>query len=291
VSAGTPPTVRELLDAGAHALAAHADAGEAARDAQVLLGHALGVSRAWLRAHDGDRPEGDRVLHYEQLLAARATGRPVAQLLGAREFYGRSFRITPDVLIPRPETETLVEAALKILPPGRPHAVLDLGTGSGCIAVTLALERPVTGVTAVERSPAALEVARANALQLGARVEFLAGNWFGPVAGRRFDLVVANPPYVAADDPHLQRGDVRFEPAEALAAGDDGLRDLRRIIDDAPANLCEGGWLLVEHGHDQGEACRDLLVGAGFGELLQLADLAGISRVAGGQLVRHGVNR
>lgn len=291
MSAGPPPTVRDLLDAGARALAAQADAGEAARDVQVLLGHALGVSRAWLRAHDGDHPEAAHVLRYEQLVSGRAAGRPVAQLLGAREFYGRSFRITPDVLIPRHETETLVEAALHRLSSDRPHAVLDLGTGSGCIAVTLALERPATAVTAVERSPAALEVARANALQLGARVEFLAGNWFGPVAGRRFDLVVANPPYVAAGDPHLRRGDVRFEPAEALAAGDDGLRDLRQIIDDAPACLCEGGWLLVEHGHDQGEACRDLLAGAGFGELLQLADLAGVPRVAGGRLVRHGVNR
>jgi release factor glutamine methyltransferase len=291
VSAGTPPTVRELLDAGARALAAHADAGEAVRDAQVLLGHALGASRAWLRAHDGDHPEAARVLHYERLLSGRAAGQPVAQLLGAREFYGRSFRITPDVLIPRPETETLVEAALQKLPPGRSQAVLDLGTGSGCIAVTLALERPATAVTAVERSPAALEVARANALQLGARVEFLSGDWFGPVAGRRFDLVVANPPYVAAGDPHLRRGDVRFEPAEALAAGADGLRDLRRIIDGAPASLCEGGWLLVEHGHDQSEACRDLLAGAGFVELLRLADLAGVPRVAGGRLVRQGVNR
>jgi release factor glutamine methyltransferase len=285
------PTIGNLLDDGAQVLAARADADEATREAQVLLGHSLGVSRAWLTAHRDDSADSALTTRFRMLLKQRSVGQPVAYLTGKREFYGREFRVTPDVLIPRPDTETLVEAALDRLAPKTTLELLDLGTGSGCIAITLSLERPSTRITAVDISQSALRVARENAQALGARIEFLQGVWFGPLGGRQFDLVVSNPPYIAADDPHLQRGDLRFEPAMALAAGMDGLDEIRRIVSGASAFLKPGGWLLFEHGHDQAGACRDLLDSAGFGKLVSLPDLAGIPRVAGGRLVRDPSSR
>jgi release factor glutamine methyltransferase len=285
------PTIGNLLDDGAQVLAASADADEAPREAQVLLGHSLGVSRAWLTAHRDDSADSAQTIRFRMLLKQRSVGQPVAYLTGKREFYGREFRVTPDVLIPRPDTETLVEAALERLAPKTTLELLDLGTGSGCIAITLSLERPSTRITAVDISQSALRVARENAQALGARIELLQGVWFGPLDGRQFDLVVSNPPYIAADDPHLQRGDLRFEPAMALAAGMDGLDEIRRIVSGAAAFLKPGGWLLFEHGHDQAGACRDLLDSAGFGKLVSLPDLAGIPRVAGGRLVRDPSSR
>jgi len=285
------PTIGNLLDDGAQVLAARADADEATREAQVLLGHSLGVSRAWLTAHRDDSADSALTTRFRMLLKQRSVGQPVAYLTGKREFYGREFRVTPDVLIPRPDTETLVEAALDRLAPKTTLELLDLGTGSGCIAITLSLERPSTRITAVDISQSALRVARENAQALGARIEFLQGVWFGPLGGRQFDLVVSNPPYIAADDPHLQRGDLRFEPAMALAAGMDGLEKIRSIVSGAAAFLKPGGWLLFEHGHDQAGACRDLLDSAGFGKLVSLPDLAGIPRVAGGRLVRDPSSR
>jgi len=285
------PTIGNLLDDGAQVLAASADADEATREAQVLLGHSLGVSRAWLSAHRDDSADSAQTIRFRMLLKQRSVGQPVAYLTGKREFYGREFRVTPDVLIPRPDTETLVEAALERLAPKTTLQLLDLGTGSGCIAITLSLERPSTRITAVDISQSALRVARENAQALGARIELLQGVWFGPLGGRQFDLVVSNPPYIAADDPHLQRGDLRFEPAMALAAGMDGLDEIRRIVSGAAAFLKPGGWLLFEHGHDQAGACRDLLDSAGFGKLVSLPDLAGIPRVAGGRLVRDPSSR
>ncbi|HEY5929444.1 MAG TPA: peptide chain release factor N(5)-glutamine methyltransferase [Burkholderiales bacterium] len=285
------PTIGKLLDDGAQVLAARAGADEATREAQVLLGHSLGVSRAWLTAHRDDSADSTLTTRFRMLLKQRSVGQPVAYLTGMREFYGREFRVTPDVLIPRPDTETLVEAALARLAPKTTLELLDLGTGSGCIAITLSLERPSTSITAVDISQSALRVARENAQALGARIEFLQGVWFGPLGGRQFDLVVSNPPYIAADDPHLQRGDLRFEPAMALAAGMDGLDEIRRIVSGAAAYLKPGGWLLFEHGHDQAGACRDLLDSAGFGKLVSLPDLAGIPRVAGGRLVRDPSSR
>ncbi len=285
------PTIGNLLDDGARALSASADADEAKREAQVLLGHSLGVTRAWLTAHRDDSADRGIATRFLMLLKQRTVGQPVAYLTGKREFYGREFRVTPDVLIPRPDTETLVEAALGKLALKSRTDVLDLGTGSGCIAVTLALERPAARVTAVDLSHSALRVARENAEALGARIEFLQGAWFTQLGEQEFDLIVSNPPYIAADDPHLQRGDLRFEPAMALAAGKDGLDEIRRIVSGAPGYLKPGGWLLFEHGHDQAETCRDLLRSAGFGKLVSLADLAGISRVAGGRLVRDPSNR
>lgn len=284
-------TIGKLLDDGVQTLSARADAEEARRDVQVLLGHSLGVSRAWLTAHREDSADAGIATRFRMLLKQRTVGQPVAYLTGKREFYGREFRVTPDVLIPRPDTETLVEAALGKISQDAQASVLDLGTGSGCIAVTLALERPGARVVAVEMSPSALRIAQENADALGARIEFLQGAWLAPLAGRSFDLIVSNPPYVAAGDPHLQRGDLRFEPAMALAAGDDGLAEIRRIVGATPGHLNPGGWLLFEHGFDQADACRDLLRGTGFGDLVSLTDLAGLPRVAGGRLVRRGSSR
>ena len=276
------PTVGRLLDEAARNLAGHI---EARREAQILLGHALGVRRAWLLAHDDDVADLSAAAVFRGLVERRRAGEPVAYLVGRREFYGLDFRVTPDVLIPRADTETLIDTALKILTQPARQDVLDLGTGSGCVAITLAHERSTARVTAVDVSPAALNVARKNAVAIGVDVEFMKGSWFEPLAGRRFDLIVSNPPYVAATDPHLQRGDLRFEPATALASGKDGLADIRIIVAGAPAYLRAGGWLLFEHGYDQADVCRDLLRNGGFGEVFSRADIAGLPRVTGGRLL------
>ncbi|MDD5297790.1 MAG: peptide chain release factor N(5)-glutamine methyltransferase [Rhodocyclaceae bacterium] len=250
-------------------------------EARLFLEKVLGLSRVALMAHD-ELPlsESEREA-FETLVVRRAAGEPVAYLLGQREFYGRTYRVTPDVLIPRPETELLVELALERADAG--SRVLDLGTGSGAVAVSLALEKPDAEVTAVDLSPAALAVARSNAQALGARVGFLQGSWYGPVPlPARFDLIVSNPPYVAPGDPHLAEGDLRFEPSSALVGQDDGLGDIRFIVHGAANRLAPGGWLLFEHGYDQGRACRDLLTAAGFTEVQTWPDLAGMDRVSGG---------
>jgi release factor glutamine methyltransferase len=278
-------TVGALLEEAAQDLAADRDAAEARRDAQVLLGFALGVSRAWLTTHIDQVADSEAAAIFQSLVVLRANGHPVPYLVGVKEFYGLPLRVTPDVLIPRPETEELVEAALERLPQGEMRKVVDLGTGSGCIAIVIARERPAAKVTAVEASSPALALARENAAALDVEVEFLQGDWFSALGGRRFDLIVANPPYVAADDPHLRQGDLCFEPRAALAAGTDGLADLRRIAGAAPKYLHPGGWLLLEHGYDQAEACRDLLHNAGFAELVFRADIAGLPRIAGGRLL------
>ena len=253
-------------------------------DAQVIVAHVLGVDRAWLAANPMRVLTETEDARVDSMVARRALGHPVAYLLGAREFYSREFAVSPDVLIPRPETETLVEAALERLPAREGARVLDLGTGSGAIAVTLAGERGVA-VTATDSSEGALAVARANAQRHGAPVELLPGAWYAPVAGRRFDMIVSNPPYVAAGDPHLERGDLRFEPAAALTDGSaDGLGAIRAIVAGAPAHLARGGWLLLEHGYDQSAAVAALLAQAGFQDLVSIPDLAGIPRVAGGKI-------
>lgn len=245
----------------------------------------LGVSRAWLIAHREDKVEAAPAATFAAQLARRARGEPIAYLVGQREFYGRGFRVTPDVLIPRPETELLIDAALSRLPAEADCEVLDLGTGSGCIAVTLALERSRARVCASDISVSALAVARENARQLGADVEFLESDWFQRLPNRRFDLMVSNPPYVASGDPHLGQGDLRFEPQHALSAGADGLADIRRIVGEAPAHLHNGGWLILEHGHDQAPACRQLMIKAGFTDVFDMRDLAGLPRICGGRLL------
>ena len=278
-------TVGALLDKAVRDLAADRDAAEARREAQVLLGFALGVTRAWVTTHPDQVADSEAAARFRSLVVLRVSGHPVAYLVGVKEFYGLPLRVTPDVLIPRPETEELVEAALERLPRDEARKVLDLGTGSGCIAIAIARQRPAAQVTAVDSSSPALALARTNAAALDVEVEFRQSDWFATLGGRCFDLIVANPPYVAADDPHLRRGDLRFEPRPALAAGADGLADLRRIVGTAPKHLRPGGWLLLEHGYDQAEVCRDLLRIAGFGELVFRADIAGLPRIAGGRLL------
>ncbi len=274
-----------LADATARIAAALGLAHRDARlDARVLAAHVLGVDAAWLVAHDTDPLSDTHVAAFESLLAQRLEGVPIAYLVGTREFYGRPFLVSPDVLIPRPDTELLVERALACLPPDQAMAVLDLGTGSGCIAITLALERPLARVTAVDRSAAALAMAQHNADLLNGRVEFLNSDWFAALGGRRFDLIVSNPPYIAAADLHLARGDVRFEPLTALAAGQDGLDDLRHLTRAAGAHLRPGGVLLLEHGYDQSDAIQALLRESGIRPPQSWADLSGILRVSGGEV-------
>ena len=262
-------------------------------DAQALITHSLGVDRAYLVANATRVLTETEDARIDMLVAQRSLGHPVAYLTGRREFWSRDFEVGPEVLIPRPETETLVEAALaRLVAPGGtsamgrgPISVLDLGTGSGAIAITLACERPDVTVTATDESEAALAIARANALAHGRAIEFLVGAWYAPVAGRRFDLIASNPPYVAAGDPHLAQGDLRFEPAKALTDGSaDGLDSIRAIVSGAPGHLRPGGWLLLEHGYDQAPAVRRLLEEAGFGHLVSINDFAGIPRVAGGTI-------
>lgn len=256
------------------------DKREARIEARVLLAHALEVDHAWLIAHDQDQPSPSQQSGIAELIARRAAGEPVAYILGEREFYGRTFKTTPDVLIPRPDTELLVEAALNELPHGRAARILDLGTGSGCIAISLALERPEVFVVATDIRPGALNVARENAARLKAQVEFVQSDWLANLPGRQFDLIVSNPPYIARDDPHLRQGDLRSEPASALASGCDGLDDIRKIIADAGRFLRPAGILMLEHGWDQGDAVQSLLIQAGFARTSQLTDLGGIRRIA-----------
>ncbi len=254
-------------------------------DAHVLVAHLLGVNRAYLAANPLRVLTETEDARIDLLVAQRELGLPVAYLVGKREFYGRDFGVGPDVLVPRPETETLVEAALERVAANA--RVVDLGTGSGAIAVTLACERAGLAVTATDASGAALAQARANAVALGVadRLELLEGAWYAPLAARRFDMIVANPPYVAAADPHLASGDLRFEPRVALTDGSaDGLDAIRAIVTGAPAHLGPGGWLLLEHGYDQAEAVAALLAAAGFDAPISIPDLAGIPRVAGGKM-------
>lgn len=258
--------------------------GEARLEAQILVARALGVNRAWLVAHDQDTLTPGQADAIEAFIARREQGEPVAYILGEKEFHGRLFQVSPAVLIPRPETELLVQAALERLPREGPARILDLGTGSGCIAITLALERPDCALVAVDASPAALGLAEANARRLGAtRCRCLASDWYAGLDATPFDMILANPPYIAAADPHLEQGDLRHEPRSALASGVAGLDDIARIVVRAPAHLAAGGWLLFEHGYDQGPAAREHLCRAGFSRAFTLADWAGHPRVSGGQ--------
>lgn len=257
-----------------------------AAEARLLLGHVLGKSTAWLEAHRDDVLAPEAAAQMSALAGRRAAGEPIAYLVGVREFYGRDFAVTPDVLIPRPETELLVDLCKEKVGAGGTAAVLDLGTGSGCLAITLALELGLqrAQVTAVDASSAALGMARANAQRLGAQVEFVESDWFATLPSDRYDLIVANPPYVAAGDPHLAEGDLRFEPLDALTDHGDGLAAIRRIVSAAPDWLVPGGWLWLEHGYDQAAAVADLLRGAGFSTIEQHMDLAGIVRCSGARI-------
>jgi len=248
---------------------------------QPLLCHALGLSRTALITQSDRALSEDEALRISTLLQRRLDGEPVAYILGQREFYGLPFEVGPAVLIPRPETELLVELALERLPPkGR---VLDMGTGSGAIAVALAHTRPDAQVSALDVSKDALATAARNAASNGVNVRFLESSWYAAVVSEQFDLIVSNPPYIAAGDRHLSEGDLRFEPTGALTDHADGLSALRTIVAGAAQHLPPQGWLLMEHGYDQSQAVRELLVQAGFSEVQSWADLAGIERVSGGR--------
>jgi release factor glutamine methyltransferase len=248
---------------------------------RILLCHALGLTRVGLITQSERLITEPEAAALAQLVERRRQGEPIAYIVGKREFFGLDFQVSEAVLIPRPDTELLVELALERLPPrGR---VLDMGTGSGAIAVALAHTRRDAQVTALDVSPAALEVARANAAANGAQVRFLHSDWFAAVGGERFALIVSNPPYIRAGDAHLAQGDLRFEPVGALTDHADGLSALRTITLGAPAHLEGDGWLLMEHGYDQAADVRALLAAAGYRDVSSWRDLAGIERVSGGR--------
>lgn len=257
-----------------------------AADAEFLLLHALSRrDRAWLFAHAGDPLPAAAAERFESLLTRRERGEPVAYLLGRRGFWTLDLEVTPATLIPRPETELLVELAIARIPSDHGAHVADLGTGSGAIALALATERPLARVTATDASREALAIAMANAHSHRIdNVEFRHGDWWAPLAGERFDLAVSNPPYIAQADPHLAQGDLRFEPHAALASGADGLDAIRIIVAGAPERLRAGGWLLLEHGWEQGAAVRDLLLAAGFADAATARDLEDRDRVTLGRL-------
>jgi len=271
------PTIARLLASAARQL----EATSARLDAEVLLAHALGRPRTHLHAWPETVPAPAQRARFEALLARRAGGEPVAYLVGQREFWSLPLAVTRDTLIPRPETETLVEQALAVISGAGRVAIADLGTGCGAIALALARERPAARVLATDRSGAALAVARANAQRLGIdNVEFACGDWCDALGSRRFDLVVSNPPYIAERDAHLGRGDVRFEPRSALAAGHDGMTDLTAIARGARRHLHSGGWLILEHGYDQQAALMRLLQSLDYREVTDHPDAAGHGRVA-----------
>jgi release factor glutamine methyltransferase len=254
-------------------------------DAQWLLVHALGKPRSWLYAHGDDIADEAVAARFEALVARRVAGEPVAYITGHRGFWTFELAVTPATLIPRVETELLVELALARLPQDRELRIADLGTGSGAIALALARERPRASVAATDASEAALAVARSNANELGIdNIDFRRGDWLAPLAGEHFDLIASNPPYIASDDPHLGAGDLRHEPVSALASGRDGLDAIRVIVGDAPAHLVTDGWLLLEHGLEQGRAVRGLLHIAGFVDVATEHDLEGRDRVTLGRM-------
>ncbi len=260
------------------------DSDSAALDADCLLCAVLSCTRTYLRTWPEQELTPEQVEQAEQLAVRREQGEPVAYILGVREFWSLPLQVSPATLIPRPDTEALVEWALTLLSDkGQGQKALDLGTGTGAIALALKSEMPALSMWALEREPAALDLARRNAARLGFQVNFLASNWFAALNERNFQLIVSNPPYIDVADPHLSQGDVRFEPHTALVAEEDGLADIRQIIEQAPDYLAPGGWLLLEHGWQQAEAVRELLLARGFHAVITRQDLGGQERVSGGQ--------
>ena len=256
-----------------------------ALEAQLLLQHALKVNRAWLIAHENDALEANIHEVFEALLSRRLNGEPIAYILGTREFYGLNLKVTTDTLIPRPDTETLVEAALAKISHQEKSQILDLGTGTGAIALAIAKYRPQAHVTALDASQAALNIAIENAQNLNiSNVKFILSDWFNALNTEKFDVIVSNPPYIEAADAHLKQGDLRFEPVSALASGEDGLDAIRRIITRAPQHLNPDGWLMLEHGYNQASKVAALLEQAGFSDIGHVKDLSGIDRVTIGRL-------
>jgi release factor glutamine methyltransferase len=273
--------IRDSLAAACHLLASES---ERRLEAEVLLCHSLGVSRAWLYANPEQEVTGWHHNDFLQLIQRRRQGEPIAYLTGIREFWSLRLKVTPDVLIPRPETELLVETALARIPFDAPWRIADLGTGSGAIALAIARERPGCKVYATDISAAALSIAQENvtSLNLG-NIRLLQGSWLSPLEGK-FNCIVSNPPYVSSDDPHMNEGDIRFEPASALTPGSDAMACIRHIAEESLPRLEEGGLLAFEHGYEQGEVSRQLLLQMGYADVETIRDLAGLERVTTGKM-------
>ncbi|MDP3777833.1 peptide chain release factor N(5)-glutamine methyltransferase [Methylotenera sp.] len=260
------------------------DTNEAKFEAQLLLQNVLNVNRAWLLAHESDTLQDKIKTDYEALLARRLIGEPIAYIFGYREFFGLNLIVTPDTLIPRPDTETLVETALDKIPLETPFTVLDLGTGTGAVALAIAQNRPEAQVTAIDASSGALDIAKRNSNQLDlTQVDFRLSNWFSALEGERFNLIVSNPPYIEQQDTHLTQGDLRFEPMSALASGTDGLDDIRQIVDNCLLHLHPQGWLMLEHGYNQAHLVTDLMAQSGLIDITTIKDLGGNDRVTIGK--------
>jgi release factor glutamine methyltransferase len=261
------------------------DHAEANLEANLLLQHVLHVNRAWVITHDRDVLNADQQAEFQLLLKRRLDGEPIAYIVGFREFYGLQLKVSPVTLIPRPDTETLVDAALEKIPLDKVSHILDLGTGTGAVALAIAKHRNNCEVTAVDQSSDALSVTLENAQSLKLNnLRLIESNWFSELQGERFDLIVSNPPYIAQDEEHLKQGDLRFEPISALASGVDGLDDIRKIVQDAPDYLKTNGWLMLEHGFDQAEAVAALLSARGFNQIDHAKDIAGKLRVTFGAI-------
>jgi len=258
---------------------------EASVEANLFCQHVLNVNRAWLIAHEKDALTTNQQMALEALIQRRVNGEPIAYILGFREFYGLLLKTTSATLIPRPDTETLVEAALAKIPQDSNFNILDLGTGTGAVALAIASQRPQANVTAVDASKEALKVATENAQTLNLNnVRLLQSDWFAQLKNEKFDVIVSNPPYIAENDEHLKQGDLRFEPITALASGEDGLNDIRRIIQEAPSYLNPNGWLMLEHGYNQAESVAELLKQNGFSQISHAPDLSGTLRVTLGTM-------
>jgi release factor glutamine methyltransferase len=258
--------------------------GDARSEAQILLAHALGRSRAWVMAHGSEDASVASSSRYSDWVARRVAGEPIAYILGEREFYGLRLQVNPHVLIPRAETELLVDTALSHLPASKPSKLLDLGTGSACVALAIAVHAAGCQVLGTDASPQALSVAATNLQRHYAEnLDLLQSDWYEGLGAMRFDLIVSNPPYIAAADAHLKQGDLRFEPPMALTPGASGLEAIERIATGAQGYLRDGGWLMIEHGHDQAQAVRQILERNGFRGIAAVPDLAGIARICLGR--------
>ena len=261
------------------------DHAEANLETNLLLQHVLHVNRAWVITHDRDVLNADQQAEFQLLLKRRLDGEPIAYIVGFREFYGLQLKVSPVTLIPRPDTETLVDAALEKIPLDKAWHILDLGTGTGAVVLAIAKHRNNCEVTAVDQSSDALSVTLENAQSLKLNnLRLIESNWFSELQGEGFDLIVSNPPYIAQDDEHLKQGDLRFEPISALASGVDGLDDIRKIVQDAPDYLKTNGWLMLEHGFDQAESVATLLKTRGFNQIAHAKDIAGTLRVTFGAI-------
>ena len=270
--------ISELLRDAAQQLESISDSPRL--DAEVLLCHLLGKPRSYLHTWPDRTLDDEYLERYRQILEQRAQGTPVAHITGKKEFWSLDFQVSSDTLIPRPETELLVEYILDNYPASQHIKLADLGTGSGAIALAIASERPQWQITATEKSAAALEIARRNATALGIQnVNFVPGSWLEPLENRQFDIIVSNPPYIPASDPHLSSGDVRFEPRSALAAGKDGLDDIRIIAEQAAENLIPGGLLIIEHGYDQKASVHEIFTQSGYKMIRQIHDIANNPRL------------